>query len=54
MSFSFRVKMGQSEVEISGTREDVMKTIEELPQLMEVISKAFDSTKSVGFAPYGK
>ena len=46
MPFSFRVKMGQSEVEIAGTREDFMKTIEELPQLMEVISKAFDLTKT--------
>jgi hypothetical protein len=45
MPFSFRVKMGQREIEISGTREDVMKTIEELPQLMEAVSKAFDSTK---------
>jgi hypothetical protein len=46
MPFSFRVKMGQREIEISGTREEVMKTIEELPQLMEAISKTFDSTKT--------
>ena len=31
MSFSFRVKMGQREIEISGTKEEVMKNIEELP-----------------------
>jgi len=43
--FSFRVKMGQMEIEISGTREEVMKTIEELPQLMETVSKAFELTK---------
>ena len=43
--FSFRVKMGQQEIEISGTREEVMKTIEELPRLMEMVSKAFESTK---------
>ena len=44
MSFSFRVKMGQQEIEISGTREDVIKTIEELPSLVASISKAFEST----------
>ena len=46
MPFSFRVKMGQREIEISGTREEVMKTIEELPKLMETVSKAFGSTKN--------
>jgi hypothetical protein len=46
MPFSFRVKMGQREIEISGTREEVMKAIEELPQLMETVSKAFESTKT--------
>jgi hypothetical protein len=46
MPFSFRVKMGQREIEISGTREEVMKAIEELPQLMETIAKAFESTKT--------
>jgi hypothetical protein len=44
--FSFRVKIGQREIEISGTREEVMKAIEELPQLMETVSKAFESTKN--------
>ncbi len=46
MPFSFRVKMGQQEIEISGTREDVIKTIEELPSLVASISKAFESTKN--------
>jgi len=45
MPFSFRVKMGQQEIEISGTREEVIKTIEELPSLVASISKAFESTK---------
>jgi len=44
--FSFRVKMGKHEIEISGTREEVIKTIEELPSLMASISKAFESTKN--------
>ncbi len=46
MPFSFRVKMGQQEIEISGTREEVIKTIEELPSLVASISKAFESTKN--------
>jgi len=43
MPFSFRVKMGQQEIEISGTREEVIKTIEELPSLVASISKAFEN-----------
>jgi hypothetical protein len=50
MPFSFRVKMGEQEIEISGTREEVIKTIEELPSLVANISKAFESTKNVGTA----
>ncbi|MFQ6068519.1 MAG: hypothetical protein ACE5KD_03145 [Candidatus Bathyarchaeia archaeon] len=41
MPFSFRVKMNQNEVEISGTQKEVLKTINDLPKLMENISKAF-------------
>lgn len=47
MPFSFRVKMGEQEIEISGTREEVIKTIEELPSLVANISKAFELTKNV-------
>lgn len=43
MPFSLRVKFGQHEIEISGTREEVIKTIEELPSLVANVSKAFDS-----------
>jgi len=50
MPFSFRVKMGQQEIEISGTREEVIKTIEELPSLVASISKAFESTKNMEVA----
>lgn len=42
MPFSLRVKFGSHEIEISGTREEVMKTIEELPRLISSVSKAFD------------
>ena len=44
--FSLRVKLGQKEIEISGTREEVMKAIEELPQILETVSKAFESAKT--------
>ena len=46
MPFSFRVKMGQQEIEISGTREEVIKTINELPSLVASVSKAFEPTKN--------
>ena len=44
--FSLRVKLGQKEIEISGTREEVMKAIEDLPQILETVSKAFESTQT--------
>jgi len=50
MPFSFRVKMGQQEIEISGTREEVTKTIEELPGLVASISKAFESARNMRIA----
>jgi len=54
MPFSFRVKMGEQEIEISGTREEVIKTVGELPSLVASISKAFELTacKSVASAAY--
>lgn len=44
-SFVFRVKMGEYEVEINGTREEVLKTIGELPALMPDVYKAFEGLK---------
>jgi len=44
-SFVFRVKMGEYEVEIGGSREDVLKTIEELPSLMAGVCSAFEGLK---------
>jgi hypothetical protein len=46
MSFLFRVKIGKQEIEISGNREEVMKTLEELPKLVENVLKAFEQTKN--------
>ncbi len=50
MPFSFRVKLGRGEIEISGTREEVIKTIEELPRLVANVSKALESV-NIGETP---
>jgi hypothetical protein len=44
-SFAFRVRIGEYEVEINGTREEVLKTIEDLPNLVVNVHKAFESVK---------
>lgn len=44
-NFVFRVKLGEYEVEINGTREEVLKTIEELPSLTSNVYKAFEGLK---------
>jgi hypothetical protein len=43
--FVFRVKIGEYEVEIGGSREEVLKTVEELPSLMSGVRDAFESVK---------
>jgi hypothetical protein len=44
-SFAFRVKLGEYEVEVRGTREEVLKTVEDLPTLITNVHKAFESVK---------
>jgi predicted transcriptional regulator len=44
-SFSLRVRIGEYEVEINGRREEVMKTIEELPCLIANVGKAFEDAR---------
>jgi hypothetical protein len=44
-SFVFRVKIGEYEVEIDGTREEVLKTIGDLPSLVSNVHKAFEAVK---------
>jgi hypothetical protein len=44
-NFAFRVKIGEYEVELNGTHEEVMKTIQELPGLMTNVHKAFETGK---------
>jgi uncharacterized membrane protein len=43
--FSFRVKVGDYEVEVRGSREDVLETVKELPNLIPEVSKAFENLK---------
>jgi hypothetical protein len=43
--FAFRVKIGEYEVEIRGTQEEVTKTIANLPNLVANVNKAFESAK---------
>lgn len=44
--FSLRMRLGQYEVEISGCKEDVLKTIEDLPRIVTLVSEAFAQTGS--------
>jgi hypothetical protein len=37
--------MGEYEVEIQGKREDVMKTLQDLPRLIDNVNKAFENVK---------
>jgi hypothetical protein len=49
-SFVLRVKMGEYEIELGGSRSEVLKTIEDLPSLMNSIQKAFDYSRPKRFA----
>ena len=42
---AFRVRMGDYEVEIHGKREDVLKTLTDLPSLIDNVNKAFENVK---------
>jgi hypothetical protein len=44
-TFAFRVKMGDYEVELGGTRDEVLKTIEMLPALMVSVHKGLEVVK---------
>ena len=43
--FAFRVRIGEYEVEMQGKREDIMKTLQDLPRLIDNINKAFENIK---------
>lgn len=44
-SFGFRVRLGDYEVEVVGEREEVLKTVDDLPRLIGNVGKAFESVK---------
>jgi len=39
--FCLRVRLGRFEVEVSGSRDEVLRTFEDLPKLVAVVSEAF-------------
>lgn len=43
--FAIRVKAGEYEVELKGTRNEVLETVKELPDLMADFVKAFENLK---------
>lgn len=43
--FAFRFRMGDYEIEVCGTREDVLKTIEDLPSLAASVYRAFEGLR---------
>jgi len=45
MSFSLRVRFGEYEIELGGTRKEVLETLDDLPNLVAKVSKAFEETK---------
>lgn len=49
--FSLRVRLGQYEVEISGSHDEVMKTVNDLSNLVAMISEAFSEAKFRDDAP---
>ncbi|MEM2103530.1 MAG: hypothetical protein QW717_01395 [Candidatus Bathyarchaeia archaeon] len=43
--FSFRVRIGEYEVEVRGTRVEVLETLKDLPEIMPNLCKAFETLK---------
>jgi hypothetical protein len=44
-NFVFRVRLGEYEIEIGGARDEVLKTIEDLPSLIGNVNRAFEGVK---------
>jgi predicted transcriptional regulator len=44
-NFAFRVKIGEYEVEIHGTHEEVTKTLKDLTEIITSVHKAFENVK---------
>jgi hypothetical protein len=45
-NLTLRVKIGECEVEINGDHEEVLKSIEELPNLIANVGKAFENVRA--------
>ncbi len=45
VNFAFRIKIGEYEIEIQGTQEEVAKTLKDLPNIVATVHKAFESVK---------
>lgn len=43
--FTFHVKMGEYEVTLSGSRDEVYKSVDDLPKLVTTVGKAFEAVK---------
>ncbi|NLE04843.1 MAG: hypothetical protein GX638_08585, partial [Crenarchaeota archaeon] len=43
--FSIRIKLGEYEVELSGTHHDVMRAVERLPTFISNVNKAFQEVR---------
>ena len=43
--FSIRVRTGNYEIELTGKKDEVMATINELPRIMETISRGFEAAR---------
>jgi hypothetical protein len=43
--FTFHVRMGEYELTLSGSREEVYKSVDDLPRLVASVGKAFDTVK---------
>lgn len=43
--FAIRVRVGEYEVEVKGSRNEVLETLKELPNIMPEVGKAFENLK---------
>ena len=46
MSFSLRVRFGEYEIELGGTKKEVLETLDNLPALVAKVTKAFEETRT--------
>lgn len=45
MSFSLRVRFGEYEIQLGGTKKEVLETLNNLPDLVAKVMKAFEAAK---------